>query len=123
MGWVNFFLAENESHIYPNMCAKFGCGPTVVSKKGGYRQTDRQTDRQTGKGKLQLYIVDVVRIQCSFHLHENLFIVEQCNYILIASASSSSVAVVGLGFGIMLFMCRSVRLVFRRQIGMRVNAV
>ena len=33
-------LAENESHIYPNMCAKFGCGPTVVSKqKGGYRQT------------------------------------------------------------------------------------
>ena len=32
------------------MCAKFGCGPTVVSKKnGGYRQTDRQTDRQTKK--------------------------------------------------------------------------
>ena len=26
------------------MCAKFGCGPTVVSKKGGYRQTDRQRD-------------------------------------------------------------------------------
>ena len=27
------------------MCAKFGCGPTVVSeKKGG--GTDRQTDRQ-----------------------------------------------------------------------------
>ena len=36
------------------MCAKFGCGPTVVSKKkrGG---TDRQTDRQR---KLQLYIVE-----------------------------------------------------------------
>ena len=33
------------------MCAKFGCGPTVVSKKGGYRQTDRQR-------KLKLYIVD-----------------------------------------------------------------
>ena len=32
------------------MCAKFGCGPTVVSEKkggGGYRQTDRQADRQT----------------------------------------------------------------------------
>ena len=33
-----------------NMCAKFGCGPTVVSKKkwggGGYRQTEIQTDRQ-----------------------------------------------------------------------------
>ena len=33
------------------MRAKFGCGPTVVSKKGGgYRQTDKgggvQTDRQ-----------------------------------------------------------------------------
>ena len=39
-------LAENESHIYPNICAKFGCGSTVVSKRGGYRQTDRQTDRQ-----------------------------------------------------------------------------
>ena len=26
------------------MCAKFGCGPTVVSKKRG--GTDRQTDRQ-----------------------------------------------------------------------------
>ena len=49
------FLAENESHIYPNMCAKFGCGPTVVSKKKGGVQTDRQTDRQRF---LQLYIVD-----------------------------------------------------------------
>ena len=40
LGSVNIFLAENESHSYPNMCATFGCGPTVVSKKGGYRQTD-----------------------------------------------------------------------------------
>ena len=31
------------------MCAKFGCGPTVVSKKGGV---------QTDKGILQLYIVE-----------------------------------------------------------------
>ena len=46
-----FFLAENVSHINPNMCAKFGCGPMVVSKRGGV-QTDRQTK------KLQLYIVD-----------------------------------------------------------------
>ena len=55
-------LAENESQIYPNMFAKFVCGPTLVSEKGGGgvhtdRKTDRQTDRQTGK--LQLYIVDV----------------------------------------------------------------
>ena len=44
------FLAENESHIYPNMCAKFGCGPTVVSKGGVvqiYTQTNRQTEKQT----------------------------------------------------------------------------
>ena len=40
-----FFLAENECHIDPNMCAKFGCGPTVVSKKGGGVQTDRQTKK------------------------------------------------------------------------------
>ena len=33
------------------MCAKFGCGPTVVSKKeGGGVQTDKVT--------LQIYIVD-----------------------------------------------------------------
>ena len=34
------------------MCAKFGCGPTVVSKKWGGGGTDRQRDN----GKLQLYI-------------------------------------------------------------------
>ena len=54
LGWAgSIFLAQNESRIYPNMCAKFGCGPTVVSKKKG--GTDRQTDRQRF---LQLYIVD-----------------------------------------------------------------
>ena len=50
VGWVKFFLAENESHIYPNMCAKFGRGPTVVSKGGG--GTDRQTTGRCG------YILD-----------------------------------------------------------------
>ena len=54
-GVGKFFLAQNESRIYPNMCAKFGCGPTVVSEKRGGVQTDRQTDRQR---KLPLYIVD-----------------------------------------------------------------
>ena len=49
------------------MCAKFGCGPTVVSKKRGV-----QTDRQTDKGTLQLYIVDSIcnwgksYMQCHF---------------------------------------------------------
>ena len=42
-GVGQFVLGESQSRIYPNMCAKFGCGPTVASKKGGYRQTDRQT--------------------------------------------------------------------------------
>ena len=58
LGWAgSIFLAENESHICPNMCAKFGCGPRVVSKKkGGGVQTDRQADRQRF---LQLYIVDI----------------------------------------------------------------
>ena len=51
-GVGQFFLGESQSRIYPNMCAKFGCGPTVVSKKKG------GTDRQTDKGTLQLYLVD-----------------------------------------------------------------
>ena len=36
-GVGQFFLGEGQSHTYPNMCAKFGRGPTVVSEKGGYR--------------------------------------------------------------------------------------
>ena len=44
------------------MCAKFGCGLMVVSKKKGGVQTDRQTDRQTDKGTLQFYIVDKIYV-------------------------------------------------------------
>ena len=60
------FLAENESHIYPNMCAKFGCGPTVVSKGGVvqiYIQTNRQTDRHsTGVGiGMILHLAELTR--------------------------------------------------------------
>ena len=29
-----FFLGESQSRLYPHMRAKFGRGPTVVSKKG-----------------------------------------------------------------------------------------
>ena len=58
LGWGgSIFLGESQSRIYPNMCAKFGCGPTVVSKKKG--GTDRQTDKRT----LQLYIVDLEKIK------------------------------------------------------------
>ena len=36
MGWGgSIFLGESQSHIYPHMRAKFGRGPTAVSKKGG----------------------------------------------------------------------------------------
>ena len=44
VGWGgSICLGESQSRIYPRMCAKFGCGPTVVSKKRGI-QTDRQRD-------------------------------------------------------------------------------
>ena len=42
--------------MYPNMCAKFGCGPTVVSKKGG------GTDRQT-KGHCSFIVNDALYFQ------------------------------------------------------------
>ena len=32
-------LGANESHIYPNMCAIFGYGPTVVSREKGGTDT------------------------------------------------------------------------------------
>ena len=39
------FLGTNHTQIYPHMCAKFGHGPTVMSKKRGYRHTRTQTQR------------------------------------------------------------------------------
>ena len=43
-GVGQFVLGESQSRIYPHMRAKFGRGPTVVSKKGGgYRHTDYET--------------------------------------------------------------------------------
>ena len=33
MEWVNLFVGESQSRLYPHMRAKFGRGPTVVSKK------------------------------------------------------------------------------------------
>ena len=37
LGWgVSICLGESQSRIYSHMRAKFGRGPTVVSKKGGY---------------------------------------------------------------------------------------
>ena len=44
LGWGGSIclVGESQSRIYPNEFAKFGCGPTVVSKKRGL-QTDRHT--------------------------------------------------------------------------------
>ena len=37
---ANLFRPVRMSpHIYPNMCAIFGCGPTVVSRKKGGTDT------------------------------------------------------------------------------------
>ena len=33
MGWVKIVLGESQSRLYPHMRAKFGRGPTAVSKK------------------------------------------------------------------------------------------
>ena len=33
VGWVQFFLAESQSRLYPHMHATFGRDPTAVSKK------------------------------------------------------------------------------------------
>ena len=33
MGWVQFFLAESQSRLYPHMRAKFGRDPTAGSNK------------------------------------------------------------------------------------------
>ena len=43
VGWVNLFLGENKSRIYPHMRANYGRGPTVVSKKGGGTDTQSIT--------------------------------------------------------------------------------
>ena len=47
-GLGQIVLAENESHIYPNMCTEFGFGSDGRVEKGGggYRYTDRQTDTE-----------------------------------------------------------------------------
>ena len=33
VGWVQFFLAESQSRLYPYMHAKYGLDPTAGSKK------------------------------------------------------------------------------------------
>ena len=40
VGWVIFF-GESQSHLYPHMRAKFGRGPTAVSKKVSFKFISR----------------------------------------------------------------------------------
>ena len=45
-GGGSILLGESQSRIYPHVRAKFGRGPTVVSKKGGgggHRHTNYET--------------------------------------------------------------------------------
>ena len=37
MGWVQFFLGESRSRLYPHMRAKFGRDPTAGSKKVSFK--------------------------------------------------------------------------------------
>ena len=41
MGWVNFFLGESQSLLYPHMRAKFDRDPTFVSKKASLKIISR----------------------------------------------------------------------------------
>ena len=41
LGWVQFFLGESKSRLYPHMRAKFGRGPTAVSKKLSFKFISR----------------------------------------------------------------------------------
>ena len=41
MGWVNFFLGESQSRLYPHMRAKFGREPTFLSKKVSFKCISR----------------------------------------------------------------------------------
>ena len=51
------------------MCAKFGCGPTVVSKRGGV-QTDRQTDRQTNKQRETAALYNIFSCYTAAQYHQ-----------------------------------------------------
>ena len=58
-GVGQIFLGANQSHIYPNMCAKFGRGLTVVSKKGDTdTHTDTHTHRQRDAAALYSRLLD-----------------------------------------------------------------
>ncbi len=41
VGLGQFFFGESQSRLYPHMRAKFGRGPTVVSKKGSLKFISR----------------------------------------------------------------------------------
>ena len=46
-GVGQFCLGESQSHIIPHLRTKFGCGPTVVSKKRGGTHTYTHTHART----------------------------------------------------------------------------
>ena len=72
------------------MCAKFGCGPTVVSKGGGYRQTD--------KGTLQLYIVDVTYVLVFFATLTSSSLIDSVSYSFLSFLKPTKMSMVFLTF-------------------------
>ena len=64
MGWGgSIFLGESQSRIYPHMRAKFGRGPTVVSKRGAeYRHTNYETFTSMS-GTIGLYRENAIAIE------------------------------------------------------------
>ena len=47
MGWVQFFLAESQSRLYPHMRARFGLVPTAVSKMLSFKFISRYNHSET----------------------------------------------------------------------------
>ena len=77
-GVGQLFLGGSQSRIYPNMCAQFGCGLTVVSKKGGYRQTDKQRDTAALYNTWNYYLLNLHYLLQSYFMFIFLHHKDQC---------------------------------------------
>ena len=55
MGWGgSFFLGESQFRLYPHMRAKFGRGPTAVSKKVSFNFISRLGVRSLANARVEL---------------------------------------------------------------------
>ena len=75
VGLVNFF-GESQSRLYPHMRAKFGRGPTFVSKKGSLKFISRP--------RLNTFFYFIFGSNfVGFSLYEELYYFSHCNLNLI----------------------------------------